>query len=97
MPIYYRTELRRKKRGFSLAGVDEPVKGPFAHLLLGPPFFHRARAEVEQRLLPLQTKTKCIAVFFLLHLLLLSLLFLQGSGNPLVFARKRDIAMRPRM
>jgi hypothetical protein len=39
----------------------------------------------------LQTKTKCIAVFILLHLLLLYLLLLQGSDNPLVFARKRDI------
>jgi hypothetical protein len=29
-------------------GGGEPIKGLFAHLLLGPPFFLPARAQVEQ-------------------------------------------------
>jgi hypothetical protein len=97
------TAAAKRETKKTQAGKDLPIKGPFAYLLLGPPFFLRARVQVEQRLHPLRTKTKCIAVLLLRHLqLLISCLLpsvsckLQGSppgasGNPLVFARKRDI------
>jgi hypothetical protein len=70
-----------KKRNQKNAGYLRNWPGEISRLKAFSPFFLRARAKVEQRLHPLRTKPKCIAVFLLPHFLLLYLLLLQGSGN----------------